>query len=165
MRKVTRAAGGVAILATIAALETGRVHAAAGPPPSAAMSAQRAVLDKYCVTCHNQRLKTSGLALDTLDLQQLSAHTELGEKIVPKLRGGTMPPPGAPRPDPDTYAALRTWFETELDRTASASPNPGRTQSLHRLNRAEYRNVIRDLLALDVDVADLLPGDDGSYGF
>jgi mono/diheme cytochrome c family protein len=135
-----------------------------GPVPSPAPEA-RAVLDRYCVTCHNQRLKTGGLTLDTLDLSTLEKHSDVGEAIVRKLRGGMMPPAGAPRPDRETYATLRGWFETELDRIAAASPNPGRTESFHRLNRAEYKNATRDLLLLDVNVADLLPADDGSYGF
>jgi hypothetical protein len=125
----------------------------------------RATLDRYCVTCHNQRLKTGGLALDTLDLAALDERTDVGEAVVRKLRGGQMPPAGAPRPDAGAYASLRGWFEGELDRIGKAKPDPGRTEGFHRLNRVEYRNAISDLLALDVNVTDLLPADDGSFGF
>ena len=136
-----------------------------GAGEARAQDAPRAVLDKYCVTCHNQRAKVGGLALDTLDLAALDQRTDVGEAIVRKMRGGMMPPPGSPRPDAAAYAGMRTWFETKLDAIAAASPNPGRTESLHRLNRTEYHNAIRDLLGLTVNVANLLPADDGSYGF
>ena len=139
-----------------------RPRAAQAPADSAAT--HRAVLDRYCVTCHNARLKTAGLMLDGLDLAQVPEHAEAWEKVVTKLRAGTMPPPGAPRPDEAAQAALVTWLETTIDRASAARPNPGRP-ALHRLNRAEYQNAIRDLLALDVDAAALLPPDDSSYGF
>ncbi len=139
--------------------------AGVGAVPATAQEAPRALLDKYCVTCHNQRAKVGGLSLDTLDLAQLDKHTGVGEAIVRKLRGGMMPPGGSPRPDPAAYAGMRTWFETRLDAIATAAPNPGRTESMHRLNLLEYQHAIRDLLDLDVDVANLLPADDGSYGF
>jgi len=124
----------------------------------------RAVLDKYCVTCHNERLHTANLTLDALDLSQVSSHAEVWEKVVRKLRTGTMPPPGRPRPDRATYEATSTFLETELDKAATAHPNPGRP-TLHRLNRNEYHNAIRDLLALDIDAASLLPSDNEAYGF
>ena len=130
-----------------------------------AAEAPRAVLDQYCVTCHNERSGAGGLALDVIDFDALSTRTDVGEAIVRKLRGSMMPPPGAPRPDPATYASLRGWFEEELDSIAAASPDPGRTEGFHRLNRAEYRNAVRDLLSLEVNVEELLPADDGSYGF
>jgi len=139
-----------------------RAPAAQAPADSAAT--HRAVLDRYCVTCHNARLKTAGLMLDALDLAQVPDDAEAWEKVVKKLRAGTMPPQGAPRPDDATQAALVTWLETTIDRASAARPNPGRP-ALHRLNRAEYQNAIRDLLALDVDAAALLPPDDSSYGF
>jgi hypothetical protein len=131
--------------------------------PSAAPPA-RAFLNQYCVTCHNTRLKTSGLALDDLDPAQLSAHPEIWEKVVRKLRTGAMPPQGARRADEATSRTTIEWLETELDRTAVASPNPGRP-ALHRLNRAEYANAIRDLLDLEVDVTSRLPPDDAAFGF
>jgi hypothetical protein len=125
-------------------------------------SSQREILDKYCVTCHNQRLKTGGLTLDTLDLGKVPAQAEVWEKVVRKLRSGTMPPAGMPRPDPATYKNLATWLEAQIDQ--SAEPYAGRP-ILHRLNRAEYANAVRDLLALDVDDASLLPPDDAAFGF
>ena len=126
----------------------------------------QAVFSEYCVTCHNQRLKTAGLMLDTADATKPAAAPETWEKVVGKLRQASMPPPGRPRPDPETYDALATYLENELDRAAAAKPNPGRIGPVHRLNRAEYNNVIRDLFALEVDVRPLLPGDetaDGSF--
>ena len=128
-------------------------------------STERALLDKYCLTCHNPRLRSGGLTLDSLDPRHVGDAAETWEKVVRKLRIGVMPPVGRPRPDKPTYDGFAAWIETELDRAAAAHPNPGRTEAFHRLNRTEYRNVIRDLLALDVDVAELLPADDGSYGF
>jgi mono/diheme cytochrome c family protein len=130
----------------------------------ATAASPRQILDTYCVTCHNQRLKTAGLTLDTLDLTKVPQQAEIWEKVIVKLRAGMMPPAGARRPDPATYEALTSWLETELDRAAGTHPYAGRP-ALHRLNRAEYANAIRDLLALDVDVASLLPPDDSTFGF
>jgi hypothetical protein len=135
---------------------------AAGPPDAA--SPHKEVITKYCVTCHNQRLKTAGLMLDTLDASNIPAAAEEWEKVVRKLRAGTMPPPGMARPDPATYHSLTTWLEGQLDAAAAAHPDPGRPV-LHRMNRAEYGNAIRDLLALEIDPAALLPPDDAAYGF
>src|SRR5262249_5266112 len=132
---------------------------------TAAPVAVRAALDRYCVTCHNQRLKTAGLALDELDPGDAGRHPEVWEKVVRKIRAGVMPPASRPRPDAETYAALIATLEPALDRAAAAHPNPGRTEALHRLNRTEYQNAVRDLLGLDVDVASLLPADDSTYGF
>ncbi len=143
-----------------------RLYAADGQLPAARTSATpRAVLDQYCVTCHNERLKTAGLMLDTLDLIAVPARAEVWEKVIRKLRTGAMPPAGRPRPDKATSARLTSWIELQVDRDAAARPNPGRSDAIHRLNRAEYRNAIRDLLALDTDVASMLPVDDMSYGF
>ncbi|HLK50250.1 MAG TPA: DUF1592 domain-containing protein [Bryobacteraceae bacterium] len=130
----------------------------------ATAAAERAVLDKYCVSCHNAKLKTGGLALDQLDLSKIGENAELGEKIVRKLRAGMMPPLGVRRLDPAAYEALTTWLENELDRSATAKPRyepPG----LHRVNRTEYANAVKDVLNLDVDAAEFLPVDDSSYGF
>ena len=124
----------------------------------------RQTLDRYCVTCHNQRLKTAALALDTAELSQIPARPEVWEKVVLKLRSGTMPPSGLPRPDPATYNTVASWLETQLDTAAVGHPYAGRP-GLHRLNRAEYANAIRDLLALEVDVNALLPPDDSAFGF
>ena len=130
-------------------------------PVPAHASAQRAVLDRYCVVCHNEQARTAGLALDKMNVEQVSEGAPVWEKVLRKLRGRAMPPAGMPRPDEATYDSLANYLETELD---GAAPNPGRTV-LHRLNRAEYTNAIRDLLALDIDGASLLPADDSGYGF
>jgi hypothetical protein len=129
--------------------------ASSGPSP-------REVLDKYCVTCHNQRLKTGGLALDTLDLGKVPAQAEVWEKVVGKLRSRAMPPAGMPRPDAATYSSLAGWIEAQIDQ--ASQPYAGRP-ILHRLNRSEYANAVRDFLALDIDAASLLPPDDSAFGF
>jgi mono/diheme cytochrome c family protein len=145
---------------------SGCLFAASQQAPSTALSAQqsRAILDQYCVTCHNERLRIADLTLDKMDVDNVAAGAEVWEKVVGKLRSGAMPPAGVKRPDAATYDGLAAYFETELDRAAAANPNPGRP-AIHRLNRAEYSNAIRDLLALQVDAEALLPADDSSYGF
>ena len=130
------------------------------PVPSHA-SEQRAVLDRYCVVCHNEQALTAGLALDRLDIEQVSEGAPQWEKVLRKLQGRAMPPAGMPRPDEATYESLANYLEGELD---GARPNPGRPV-LHRLNRAEYTNAIRDLVALEIDGTSLLPADDSGYGF
>src|SRR5262245_45048698 len=122
------------------------------------------LLDQYCVTCHNTRLKTGGLTLEGLDVDHVAADAATWEKVVAKLRLRVMPPLGARRPDEATYDQLTSWLEGQLDAAALAHPTPG-LPVLHRLNRAEYANAIRDLLGLTVDVAALLPPDDAAYGF
>src|SRR5215469_12338413 len=137
-----------------------------GTQTAAPQTAPRAMLDTYCVTCHNDKLKTAGLALDTVDVTKPSANPEVWERVIAKLRAGSMPPPGRPRPDTATYRAMATWLENEIDRVWLANPNPGRIGAVHRLNRLEYNNAIRDLLKLDIDVKSQLPGDetaDGSF--
>jgi hypothetical protein len=124
----------------------------------------RPILNQYCVTCHNDRLKTGGLSLEQIDLTRVGDSPEVWEKVVRRLRTGAMPPPPARRPDQATYDRLTGWLEGELDRHAAAHPNPGRP-AIHRLNRSEYANAIRDLLDLDVNVASLLPPDDSAFGF
>jgi hypothetical protein len=131
--------------------------------PASGAPLDRALLDRYCVTCHNEKLKTAGLVLTTVDLSQVAAHAEVLEKVSLKLRTGQMPPEGRPRPDKATVDAFATSLETALDRVAKASPNPGRV-SVHRLNRFSYVNAIRDLLDLEIDPA-LLPADNGGVGF
>jgi len=131
---------------------------------SAATPSPRALLDKYCVTCHNEKLKTAGLTLDKMDPVRVADQTEAWEKVVRKLRAGMMPPQGVARPDASAYESLTLALETELDRAAAAKPKlaaPG----VHRLNRTEYGNAIRDLLGLNIDAAAYLPADDSSYGF
>ena len=123
----------------------------------------REVLQRYCLACHNARTRTAGLALDTFDMARAGDHPEVWEAVVRKLRTGAMPPAGRPRPDRETYDAVVDWLETTLDRAAEARPDPGRA-TLHRLNRAEYRNAVRDLLAVEIDVG-LLPADNAAYGF
>src|SRR6516165_2656193 len=118
----------------------------------------------YCDTCHFGPKARAGVNLETLDLANLDSNGALWEKVLRKLRGREMPPPGAPRPDEATYQALVNAIDGERDRLIDAKPNPGRP-TLHRLNRAEYANAIRDLLALEVDVSELLPSDDAGYGF
>jgi mono/diheme cytochrome c family protein len=127
-------------------------------------AANRSLLDRYCVTCHNARLKTGGLALDTADPADVARNTELWEKVIRKVRAGMMPPPGRTAPSEEERRTLVTSLEGRLDRVAEAKPQPGRPL-VHRLNRAEYANAIRDLLALEVDPAPLLPADDSSAGF
>ncbi len=126
----------------------------------------RAALDQYCVACHNGAVKTAGLALDKLDLGRPGDSAEIWEAVVLKIRSGAMPPAGMPRPDKAVAADVVSWLETELDRAALERPNPGRP-TLHRLNRAEYHNAVRDLLALEIDsqASSLLPSDDAAYGF
>jgi hypothetical protein len=145
-------------------------------------ASNRALLDQYCVICHNQavvnslatsneglqttQLRNLGLTLDTEDVSDLAANPEVWEKVIKKLRVGVMPPPNYPRPDKVRYDGFRTWLENELDSIAANRANPGRTQAFHRLNQTEYRNSIRDLLDLNIDVSDLIPADaPDQYGF
>jgi hypothetical protein len=131
---------------------------AAQPPPAA----DKTVLAKYCVGCHNGRTRTAGLDLAGLDIEHPAARAEIWEKVVRKLRTGSMPPSGMPRPDDAAYDALASALERELD---AATPRRAATPALHRLNRTEYANAVRDLLALEVDASTLLPPDDISGGF
>jgi len=124
----------------------------------------KAVLQQYCVGCHNSRTQAAGLALDRLDINKLSGDAQIWEKVARKLRTGAMPPPGMPRPDEAGYTSLTSWLEASLDAAAATRPYSG-APSVHRLNRTEYANAIRDLLALEVDAASLLPPDDVSGGF
>jgi mono/diheme cytochrome c family protein len=137
-----------------------RAQQVLSPSPAAARAPHEAVIGSYCAGCHNQRLRTGGLAFDALDMSDVGARADVWEKVFQKLRMGAMPPPGLPRPDKPTLDAFIAWLETELDLSAGREPNPGRTGSVHRLNRFEYRNAVRDLLGLDIDVDALLPVDD-----
>ena len=134
-------------------------------PASHTAAAQKALVDRYCVACHNTRTKAGGLVLDGADLASVPREAEMWERVIRKVRAGMMPPAGSPRPDAASHAGLAGFLESEIDRAAAARPNPGRTESLHRLNRAEYRNAVRDVLGVEIDVAQLLPADDASYGF
>ena len=128
-------------------------------------SSPRHLVDRYCVTCHNERLKTADLRLDRIDIENPGAEAEVWEKVVRKVHTGTMPPSNMPQLSQDDRRTLLTWLETSLDGASAARPNPGRTDTLRRLNRTEYQNAIRDLLALDIDAASLLPADDSGHGF
>ncbi len=133
-------------------------------PPDAA--AVRGLLDRYCVGCHNERLRTAGLALDAADPAAVAHDARIWEQVVRKLRIGAMPPPGRPRPEHAAARGVVAYLETALDRAAAGRPDVGRTETFHRLNRAEYRNAVRDLLHVDVDVSALLPADDAdAHGF
>ena len=151
---------------TAAVLSAGVVVHPQAPSPAADASASGAqsLLNQYCVTCHNARTRAGELTLDTVD-PNVARNPELWEKVVRKLRTRAMPPAGARRPDERGYEQLLTYFEGELDRRAAAMPDPGRTDTFRRLTRTEYQNAIRDLLAVDVDVTELLPKDDASFGF
>ena len=167
------AAGWIAVtsVALLSAQSSTTSQAAAPAKPAIAAAsvaavpdaaAQRQLVNQYCVTCHNARLKTANLLLDELDLANLGAHAEIGEKVVRKLRAGLMPPTGSRRPDAATYESLIRGMENTLDRSAAVHlPAPG----LHRLNRTEYTNAIRDVLALEVDATKFLPSDDSTRGF
>lgn len=144
------------------AAQTEAKSASAAAPASAA--AERALLDRYCVTCHSDKLKTANFSLQNLDLTTAGDHPEIWEQVIRKLRAGMMPPPGMPRPPLAQYEQLRDWLEAEIDRKAAMHPNPG-SVVLHRLNRTEYANAVRDLLDLQVDVSTLLPPDDSARGF
>ena len=130
----------------------------------ATSSPYRDTVNQYCVTCHNQRLKTGGLTLDNLDIGNVAGDAATWEKVIRKLRAGAMPPTGAKHPDAGTTHRLVAYLEGELDAAATAHPDPG-SPVLHRLNRAEYANAIRDLLGLEIDAASLLLPDDSAYGF
>ncbi|PYS20390.1 MAG: hypothetical protein DMG11_29590 [Acidobacteria bacterium] len=126
-------------------------------------ASQQDLVNRYCLTCHNDKLQTGGLTLEKLDAAHPARDAETWEKVIRKLRAGLMPPSGAPRPDRATLDTFRASLEASIDQAASERPNPGAT-ALHRLNRTEYANAIRDLLAIDVDVATILPADDSSEG-
>jgi mono/diheme cytochrome c family protein len=148
------------------------LHAGGGQAPKPAVSPDsvappaqvQPIVTKYCVSCHNDRAKTGGLSLQNVDAAHPEANAELWERVLRKLRSEAMPPVGLPRPDKATYQAVAAALETALDRAAAGSPNPG-GPSIHRLNRTEYTNAIRDLIALEIDGRTMLPPDDQAYGF
>ena len=159
-----------ALLSTAAALFAFTTMIAAGAGgqgpavPQAAPVPDAAFLKQYCVTCHNDRVKAGALTLASLDVAAVEGHADVWEKVVRKLRTGMMPPEGVPKPPAAARAAFTGALEASLDRAATRRPDPG-TPALHRLNRVEYANAVRDLLALDVDVTALLPPDDSAAGF
>ena len=162
MRCVTASSLLVALLAWAVPQAADRQVSPVPPLPSAASA--RAAIDEYCVGCHNTRAASGGLALDALDPLRPGEHGEVWEKVVRKLQTRAMPPPGARRPDEASYHRLIDALTTGLDRAAAANPGVGRV-ALRRMNRAEYANAIRDLLALELDTTALLPADDSAYGF
>jgi mono/diheme cytochrome c family protein len=125
----------------------------------------RELVTKYCVSCHNEKLKTGGLALDRTDSDNPYSSQETWEKVIVKLRSRAMPPPKLPRPDNATYDKVAAYLESEIDRASAAHVNPGHSASLHRLNRAEYANAVRDLIAVQVDAQAMLPPDEQAFGF
>ena len=135
------------------------------PPSTQAGSPVPAVVNRYCVGCHNTKTKAGDFTLDTIVTANVSQHPEEWEKVIRKLRPRYMPPVGLPRPDEKTYDAVVASLAASLDSAAAAHPNPGRTDTFRRLNRTEYQNSIRDLLALDVDIVSMLPGDEAGHGF
>ena len=124
----------------------------------------QALVKRYCVSCHSDRLKTGSLTLESVSGEPVGSAPAVWEKVVRKIRSGAMPPAGRPRPEKAVKDAFAGRLEAALDENAAARPNPGRT-GVHRLNRAEYANAIRDLLSLDTDVSALLPADDAAFGF
>src|SRR3989454_3586983 len=164
------ACGSIALIATIsAALSANQAATPASTPPAATRAPPATppgMLAGPCgVPCHNERVKTANLALDKADTEQVFNSGETWEKVVVKLRSRSMPPPGARRPDNATYDRVATWLESELDRAAAAQVNPGRSADLHRLNRTEYANGVRDLLGVEIDPKAMLPPDEQAYGF
>jgi Protein of unknown function (DUF1587) len=131
--------------------------------PSAEASAQ-SLFDKYCIYCHNDKLKTAGVSLQAVHTTDIGAGAATWERVFRKVRSGEMPPLGMPRPDARASAEFVSWLESRLDQAAVGNPNPG-APAVHRLNRAEYSNAIHDLLDLDLDNLATLPADDSGYGF
>jgi len=154
----------LAALVALVAIVPGLHAQRAAPRVERPVTAPPDFLGQYCVTCHNARLKSGGLALDSLDRANVVGHAEAWEKVVRKVRTGLMPPDGAPKPPQPARETFVAGLEKDLDRVAARDLDPG-APALHRLNRAEYANVVRDLLALDVDVSALLPPDDSAAGF
>ncbi len=136
-----------------------------GRHPASDQVAFKQFIESHCIECHDKTPNTAGLALDELLATDVGANREPWEKVVRKLTARQMPPGESPRPEEREYEAAISWLASLLDAAAAAHPDPGRTETFRRLNRTEYRNAIRDLLALDVDVAALLPPDESSHGF
>src|SRR5687768_483347 len=139
-------------------------NAGAQPAPVPSHASHQALVNKYCATCHNDKMLAGGFAWSRIDLADPARNAEAAEKVIRRLRAGLMPPPGVPRPDPASSKALVAHLEDEIDRNSSARPHAGAPE-LRRLNRTEYRNSIRDLLDLEVDVAAMLPPDELARGF
>src|SRR5438128_4701945 len=133
-------------------------------PQTPAADAQLATIKQYCVGCHNDRAKTGGVSFEGITPASIGQHAEVFEKAVRKLRGRVMPPPGAKQPDAAAIDSLVAWLESSLDRAEGKAHVPDQVV-LHRLNRKEYANAVRDILAVDVDANELLPADDTAEGF
>src|SRR5258707_2714802 len=164
------ACGSIALIATISSTLSANQAGTPASTPQAATGAMaptpvRELVGTYCMTCHNERVKAANLALDKADTEHVFNSGETWEKVVVKLRSRSMPPPGARRPDNATYDRVATWLENELDRAAAAHVNPGRSAELHRLNRTEYANAVRDLFGVEIDPKAMLPPDEQAYGF
>jgi len=159
---IALAAAGALLLVASAGVRTQGQNR--GPVSQASTSAPQPLLDRYCLTCHNDRVKAGGLVLAPFDTERAVRDAQTWEKVVRKLRTGMMPPSGAPRPERAALDGLASQLESAIDRAATASPKPG-APVLHRLNRAEYGNAVRDLLDLPIDAASMLPGDDSTEGF
>jgi hypothetical protein len=129
------------------------------------IEAHSVTVSRYCIDCHNDAERTAGLSLESRDLADVSRDPAIWETVVRKLRAGMMPPADGPAPSDDARIELAKFLEDELDAAQAGAPNPGRNVPFHRLNRSEYRNVVRDLLGVEVDVSELLPADDSSFGF
>ena len=164
-RRFPRAIALPSLLLLGVAYPQARPEQAGAPSAAPAAAEQQGLLNKYCAGCHNEKAKQGNFVLSTLDLSNVGTDAERWELVVRKLRARSMPPAGRPRPTEAAYDGLVAHLETSLDRVAAAHPDPGRTDTFRRLNRTEYRNAIRDLLAVDVDVETLLPSDDSSHGF
>lgn len=152
----------VAVLATLGYMATSQAQE--GGPDTGVIPQYQALMEQYCTFCHSSRVNIGGHAFDQVDLGNIHQHADVLEKAAVKIRSGSMPPAGLPRPDPQSYFGFAEWLEGQLDHAAVENPDPGRP-ALYRLNRTEYATVIRDLLSLDIDVAALLPPDTTSYGF
>src|SRR3990172_4644253 len=161
-RWVPAAIAGIVISATVV---SGQRETAAPAVSPATAASHAGLVEKSCISCHNNKTKTAGLSLQGLSLTEVPAHGEVWEKVLRKVRSGEMPPATVrTRPEPEAAAAFAAFLERTLDQAAAARPNPGRAP-VHRLNRAEYSNAIRDLLAVDVKPGAWLPVDDSGYGF
>ena len=154
----------VILSALLSYAQTAPQQRPAAAPAATTVAAQKALIDQYCVTCHSDALKRGGVSLANLDLSRPAENAELLERVIRKMRAGVMPPPGVRRPDAQAYEALTSWLENEVDRTGATRVTPG-TVGVHRMNRTEYQNAIRDLLNLEIDAASYLPADDSSNGF
>jgi hypothetical protein len=152
-------AAGLALYSVAAHAQRNAPAAASSPTPA------RELVTKYCVSCHNQELETANLTLDRVDTEHVANSAEAWEKVIVKLRSRAMPPAGMPHPDNPTYDSVAGWLESEIDRAAATRVNPGRSASLHRLNRSEYANAVRDLVAVEVDAPSMLPPDEQAFGF